>query len=139
MIASPRKLALLALAALWAAAGAGCREDRLLGPTEITELFSGVTITGYHEKKGYKFKSYYAPDGTFRSFQGGASTPRKGTWRVTKDRDICVHWEDTNEKLCRKMVTDGKGHYWKIKVKRNGKRILIVSFMSFTRGNPDGL
>jgi hypothetical protein len=127
----------LGVVAIVAAAG-GCREDRVLSGEEARALFAGKTVTGYHEKKGYRFKSYYDPAGTFRSYQGGSSTPKHGKWWINESGDECVEWQGESP-LCRKIVTDDKGHYWKIKIKRNGKRILIVSFMRFFEGNPEKL
>jgi SNF2 family DNA or RNA helicase len=46
--------------------------------------------------------------------------------------------EDQSEDLCRSMLTDGQGHYWKV-LDKNGKRIPIVTFKSFTEGNPEQL
>ena len=115
---------------------------RVLSGDEARNLFAGKTVQGYHEKRNYAFISYYEPDGTFRSYQGGSKTPRHGKWWVNDKGDICIHWQDTGENLYRKMVTDNKGNYWKVlfkKTPRGTKRILIVTFKSFTEGNPNNL
>ena len=115
---------------------------RTLSANEVRKLFAGKTVEGYHEKRNYAFTSYYEPDGTFRSYQGGSKTPRHGKWSVNGNGDICVYWQDTRENLRRKMVTDDKGNYWKVlfkKTPRGTKRILIVTFKSFVEGNPNNL
>lgn len=115
---------------------------RTLSGDEVRKLFAGKTVQGYHEKRNYAFTSYYEPDGTFRSYQGGSKTPRHAKWSVSDNGDICVYWQDTKENLCRKMVTDDRGNYWKVlfkKTRKGTKRILIVTFKSFAEGNPNNL
>lgn len=108
---------------------------RTLSGDEVQSLFSGKTVKGYHEKSKYSFTSYYEPSGTFRSYQGEEIEPRLGKWWINSSGDICIHWEDESQDLCRKMITDDNGHYRKVLVKPNGKQILIVSFESFVDGN----
>lgn len=125
-------------------AAVGCGDKRsALSASEVKTLFSGKTVVGMHQKYGYAFRSYYEPAGTFRSYQTGKARaeakPRKGRWWVEDTGKICVRWADGNRDLCRTMVTDGKGHYWKILIKGNGKRIPIVRFNSFMAGNAQKL
>lgn len=133
---------LFTIIALLLALTVGCSEEwhgrKLTGP-EIQGLFAGKTVTGYHEKHGYSFESYYESTGTFRSYQGGSKTPRHGKWSVENGDNICVLWLDTSERLCRHMVTDDKGRYWKVLFKPGGTRVLIVTFHSFEPGNTKGL
>jgi len=105
---------------------------------EITELFAGKTVEGHHERKHYDFKSYYEPDGELRSYQGPDKKLHKAKWQVKGD-DICITWQDDPEELCRKMVKGADGSYRKEKVKRNGSRLVVVTFKSFQKGNPDKL
>lgn len=132
----------LALGLLSAATGCGDKR-RALTAAEVKALFAGKTVVGFHQKHGYAFRSYYEPAGTFRSHQTGAgraeAKPRQGRWWVEGSGRICVRWADGARDLCRTMVTDGKGHYWKILIKGNGKRIPIVRFESFTAGNAQKL
>jgi hypothetical protein len=124
--------------ALVVAVAASCERGadwRTLSSDEVQVLFSGKTVKGYHEKRKYSFTSYYEPTGIFRSYQGEAKEPRLGKWWVNSSGDICIHWEGESQDLCRKMMTDDDGHYWKVLVKRSGKQILIVSFESFVDGN----
>ena len=110
------------------AVGCALTDDRrLLSASEIQELFAGATVTGRHEVRGYTFKSFYQADGHFRSHQGGATTPREGTWWVVEPDEICIRWSDTRETFCRHMATDGQRH-WKV---ASGSRRNIVTFESF--------
>ena len=117
----------------------GCsQETRNLSGQEAKMLFSNQTVSGYHEKHGYSFVSYYDPSGTFRSYQNGSKTPKIGKWWVT-DAQICIRWEIEGKDLCRNMVTDQKQQYWKYLIKSNGARIKLVTFHSFETGNPKNL
>lgn len=131
-----------AVSLLLATGGCGDKRRALAGP-EVKALFAGKTVVGYHQKHGYAFRSYYEPTGTLRSYQTGKARaeakPREGRWWVESRGRICVRWADGSRDLCRTMVTDGQGHYWKILVKGNGKRIPIVRFESFTAGNAQKL
>jgi hypothetical protein len=119
---------------------ASCRaksDERFLTGPEIQTLFAGKTVTGRHEIHGYSFKSYYEPAGRYRSYQNDSKTPRRAKWWVAGD-DICVRWDDTPEDLCRKMVIDAQRRYKKVLLVR-GSQKLVVTFHSFTPGNPDKL
>lgn len=109
-----------------------------LKKAEIVALFSGKTVVGHHERKHYDFESYYEPDGELRSYQGADKRLHKAKWAVEGD-EICVTWEDDPEKLCRTMVKAADGSYRKEKVKKNGDRLVVVTFESFTDGNAKGL
>lgn len=121
---------------------AGRTGRRTLSGNEVRNLFAGRTVQGYHEKRNYAFISYYEPDGTFRSYQGGSKTPRHAKWWIDGSGGISIRWEDTGETFSRKIVTDDKGNYWKVlfkKTPKGTKRILIVTYKSFTDGNPNNL
>jgi len=114
----------------------GCNGyGRVLSAEETRILFAGKTVKGYHEKKDYRFESYYEPNGHFRSYQNGSPTPRLGRWWVTEQGDICISWHDETGELCRKMMVDDAGQYRKVLFKSSGKRVLIVTFESFVSGN----
>ncbi|MCA9671582.1 MAG: hypothetical protein KC503_38555, partial [Myxococcales bacterium] len=107
---------------------------RVLTGAEITKLFAGKTVQGDHLKKHYYFRSYYDPNGTFRSYQQGSKTARNGKWRVRGD-EICVQWGSDPSELCRQMVAGEGGTYWKVKVKPDGRKINIVMYKTFIQGN----
>jgi len=131
-------LALLtACSAVLLLTGCGSDNREVMKGDAITALFSENTVEGQHDKHGYAFISYYESDGEFRSYQGGSKEGKPGTWKVRGDL-ICVQWKEKPSELCRNMVTDGKGGYWKVLFK-NGKRIPIVTFKRFTAGNAQKL
>lgn len=109
-----------------------------LKKAEIVALFAGKTVKGHHERKHYDFESYYEPTGSLRSYQGSDRKRREATWTVKND-EICITWQDDPEELCRKMVKAADGSYRKEKVKKNGDRLVVVTFESFTDGNPNKL
>ena len=114
----------------------GAKYGEALSGAEILALFSDRTVVGHHEVHGYDFRSYYATDGTFRSHQSGKPEPRDAKWWVSGD-DICVEWADTPGSLCRGIVVQA-GVYRKVLDTGSGTK-LIVTFESFTPGNPDNL
>ena len=112
----------------------GCKgktKHRELKGKEIKALFANRSVSGHHEIHGYDFRSYYDPGGTLRSYQGDNKRPRHARWWI-KRNDICIRWQDQRRDLCRRMVHDGKS-YFKV---RAGSHKLVVSFKSFTPGNP---
>ncbi len=118
----------------------GGGEVRTLTGDEIRRQFSDKTLRGTHHRKGYTFHSYWDANGTFRSYQNGSKTPRNGRWWIRGDDLICVEWQDTpGETLCRNIVVDNGGTYYKELIKSKGRRIRIITFHSFVDGNPDGL
>ncbi len=112
--------------------------DADLKTAEIVALFSGKTVKGHHERKHYDFESYYEPTGELRSHQGKDRKLREATWAAKND-EICITWKDDPTELCRKMVKAADGTYRKEKVKKNGDRLVVVTFESFAAGNPGKL
>ena len=116
----------------------GCSSDtRPMSGEEIYQLFADKTVAGTHEKHGFDFVSYYNYS-AFRSYQNGATTPRQGNWRMEGD-NICIRWQNESESLCRPIYTDDRGNYWKVRDQSQGKQVLIVTYHSFTDGNPNSL
>ncbi len=127
------------LAVLLALGAWGCnKSERQLTGAEMEALFAGKTVVGRHELRGYTFRSYYEPGGTFRSYQGGRTTPRHGQWAVEADQ-VCIAWQDTSERFCRRMFVDPGGTYRKVMTVARGERVVVVTFERFTVGNPHGL
>ncbi len=116
----------------------GCDSDlRSVSGYEVHELFQDKTVSGHHEKHDYDFVSYYGTS-TFRSFQDGAGEPRHGEWHIDGDH-ICIRWQQDDQDLCRTIVTDDRGNYWKVLVGSDGDRSLIVTYDGFINGNPRDL
>lgn len=118
-----------------------CARDKDLGRQlsgpEITSLFAGKTVEGHHEIHGYDFRSYYEPNGTYRSHQSDKAAARSARWWVKGD-EICVRWDDAPEDLCRRMFVDGSGVHRKVKV-TGDERVVVVTFKRFSPGNPSNL
>lgn len=126
-----RRLSLLALALLAVA----CGGKRDLSGAEIQALISGSTSTGHQDLYSYSFRRVYDANGTFKSYNDGATTPRTGRWWVVGDRE-CIRWDDQGQDLCRYLVTDDEGHYEKELVNHGGRRKRIVTYYTFV--GPDG-
>ena len=109
----------------------------ILEGAQVRQLFAGKTVTGRHLLRGYTFRSYYEPGGTFRSYQDGATEPRHAEWWIQGEL-ICVKWQDTKEQFCRSIVREPDGSYTKVGL-RGGERRDIVDFHSFQPGNPHNL
>ena len=118
-----------------ACALAGCYSRRVTGD-EVTELLSDTTVRGHHVVDDYDFQRTYHADGTFEQVQGPSGS---GQWSVYGD-DICIRWDPPYPKrgeLCRRMMTDDDGAYWKELTKRNGRSKTVVRYESFI--GPDGV
>lgn len=118
---------------------AGCGDAsaaRSLPGAEIEALFADRTVRGHHEIRGYDFRSYYADDGTFRSHQAGRAAPRAARWWIARD-DICIEWQDSPGALCRGITVEA-GRYRKV-LNAGGRTKVVVTFQSFTPGNPEAL
>jgi len=122
-----------------AACVAGCGpsvEGRQLKGAEISTLFADHTVKGHHEIGGYDFRSYYEPNGTFRSHQSNAKAPKTARWWVFED-DVCIEWDADPGPLCRTMV-EQDGRYRKVLLLPKRAKT-VVSFTAFIPGNPEGL
>jgi len=89
-----------------------------LSEGEVRQLFAGSSVEGYHELDHYSFKSYYDPSGWFRSVQvhnKDSQRIREGQWRIKKRGDICIHWQDESQEMCRAIVVNKVGQYRKVK------------------------
>ena len=114
----------------------GCY-DRELSATEMAGLLSGSRVTGSHAVEGYTFVRHYKSDGTFIQEKSAKYPEREGKWNVvTGDKDqVCVVWSDQKKTLCRRILTDDKGRYWKVLRKRKGGDKTVVNYDSFTDAN----
>ncbi len=137
--------ALLVLALL------GCNKGppdgaRQLPAEELRALYRGHSSEGRHELRGYSFKRYYAPDGRVLSQRDDATPVQRGQWWIDGDQ-LCLRWEtsgpnptpglrpEVGADFCRRVLTDGHGHYWKLLERRDGQRRTVVSYTSFIHGD----
>lgn len=115
----------------------GCEQQRELSAEEIRALFSGKTVEGYHEIYQYTFRSYYEPDGTYRSYQDASTQPRNAKWWI-EGKDMCIQWASQSIELCRRIIKVG-GIYKKV-MRKNGKtKKVVVTYKRFRTGNPNNL
>jgi hypothetical protein len=107
------------LAGLLAAAlgtGSLCAADKTLTGDEVRALFSGKTVDYVHVTRGFRMSVYYADDGSMND---------KG--------ELCIEYGKGDR--CRHIVEED-GEYRKYK-EENGEKLHIVTYHTFTDGNPN--
>lgn len=99
---------------------------RLSGP-EIRALLTDARVEGKHELEGYHFVREYR-EKTFEQKTDG----RRGDWSVSGSR-VCIRWEGSGRSyLCRYIVTNDRGDYWKVLQKRKGGDKRVVTYSAIT-------
>ena len=98
-----------------------------LSKEEIIEAFSGKTVEGYHHRKKFSFKRYYAKDGTLLAVSTKKGV-RKHQWGVA-GKGLCEFSEVFTDK-CALLERDGEVIR---KYNRKGKH--TVSYLKFHEGN----
>lgn len=98
----------------------------------VTALFSDKTVSYHFEKKGYDATAYYSPDGTMRGIKDGKAF--NAEWKVNGRGELCIKEGMSNK--CRTIV-ENNGVYKKIKIKHNGNEVHVITYKSFTHGNPN--
>lgn len=122
------------LAGLLAAAlgtGSLCAADKTLTGDEVRALFSGKTVDYVHVTRGFRMSVYYADDGSMRGMRDGNKTG--GSWRVNDKGELCIEYGKGDR--CRHIVEED-GEYRKYK-EENGEKLHIVTYHTFTDGNPN--
>ena len=104
--------------------------ETTLSSKEVTALFSGKTVSSHHEVKGYDGTYYYSPDGSIRGIRDGE--PMSGKWTVIGIGQLCI--KEGMKNRCHSIVANN-GAYKKVKVKKNGNEVTLVTYKSFTDGN----
>jgi len=108
-----------------------------LNGEQVTALLSGKTSYAYHDFKDFDIDTYFAPDGSVISIRNGEK--HTGKWRVESNGNHCVRLNDPysgepKKEHCR-FIENNDGTYTRIKVKRKGKRIPIITYKRFADGN----
>jgi hypothetical protein len=121
----------LAVIALPALAG-----GHALSTEEISALVSGKTLEGTNPIKGFKFVTYFAPDGTFRRIKDG--NHEQGTWSVTPNNELCM--TGSRGTTCRIIKKEG-GVWNAYKIRRNLMRLPVYQrrWVRVLDGNPHNL
>ena len=102
---------LLILAAMMATAGAGAKAATHPSKNEIMSAYAGNTL--YEDGSWYEFAGLYKADGTIdaRGWNMLGEERSGGTWRITKDGEVCMTWERKNWALgkenCYSVEIDG--------------------------------
>lgn len=117
------------LAVAMAFSGASAAGKTLTG-AEVIALFSGRTVDYTHITTGYEMSVYYAEDGSMRGRRGEKKTG--GSWHVNDKGELCIEYGKGDR--CRHIIEED-GVYRKYK-DENGKQIHIVTYHTFTDGNP---
>ena len=102
-----------------------------LNAQEVRELFSNKTVNAFHELKKAPVSLFYNQNGKvsgiFANGKFGSTT-----WSVKETGKICLKVKAKD--LCFDVINDGSS-YNKYLVKTNGKRVLVFSMETFTKGN----
>ena len=105
--------------------------EKILTGDEVKALFSGKTVDYTIVRQGFSVSAYYAEDGSMR----GLSREKKqmtGSWHVNDRGELCIEYGKGDR--CRHIVEEG-GEYRKYK-EENGKQVHVVTYHTFTDGNP---
>lgn len=117
-----RILVVALLAALISACG-GSNHVRPTGAVltqQTRSIFSGRTWSGYHKRKKFHFKRYYAPDGSMYG-ESREKGKRRGRWFASGNK-LCFSWQGGRTR-CRKVERPGYKVY---RYNRKGNRIRVV-------------
>jgi len=113
---------------------AGCTrpEGERLERAALRALYTDHTATGYHERKNFRFRRYFAPDGTLETWNDREGH-RRGRWQVSDDGHHCVRMAGADEH-CRDVYRDADGRYRKYGWVWYGYRLLL-SYEHFQPGH----
>jgi hypothetical protein len=125
-----KKMMLVCLLAVAMAFSGPSAAEKTLTGDEVKALFSGKTVDYTHVTTGFEMSVYYAEDGSMRGMRGENKTG--GSWRVNDNGELCIEYGKGDR--CRHIVEED-GVYRKYK-ENNGKKIHIVTYHTFTDGNP---
>lgn len=98
-----------------------------MSPQEIRTAFSNKTVEGYHVKKKFSFKRYYAEDGTLTGISDKKRV-RKDQWKIAGE-GLCEFFDEDPED-CKRLERDGK-----LIVKFNSKGKPVIIYILFHQGN----
>lgn len=122
---------LLSLLALLALVGCTKPEGQRLEREAVQALYTDHTAVGYHERKNFGFRRYYAPDGRLEAWNDRQGH-RQGRWWVSNDGRHCVQMANTDEH-CRDIYRGADGHHRKYGWVWCGYRLLL-SYRDFQPG-----
>lgn len=127
----PHRPALFGLALLLFASAAASAGSRLNGP-EITELFTGNTVSGTYVFGG-AFSEYHAPDGRALG-DNGLTLNTDACWNVDEDR-VCYHYGTKPDRRTYCFHVERDGETLNLRVSDTGR---LNAFGKIEKGNPSG-
>ncbi|MDZ7661680.1 hypothetical protein [Thiohalophilus sp.] len=104
-----------------------------LNADQVRALFSGKTIEYQHERLGFKFVVYHAPDGSLRGTREGQLMSEL-QWSVNEQGELCIAYGGKNR--CQPIMKDN-GVYKKYTVGKDGQKKTVVTYQRFIEGNPN--
>lgn len=126
----PKQIILVCLLAIAMAFSGASAAGKTLTGAEVIALFSGKTVDYTIIRQGFSVSVYYAGDGSMRGVSRGKKMA--GNWHVNDKGELCIEYGKGDR--CRHVVEED-GVYRKYK-EENGKQIHIVTYHTFTDGNP---
>jgi len=104
-----------------------------LNADQVRALFSDKTVEYRHERLGFKFVVYHAPDGSLRGTREGELMSEL-QWSVNKQGELCIAYGGKNR--CQPIMKEN-GVYKKYTVGKDGERKTMVIYRRFIDGNPN--
>jgi len=100
--------------------------DRIVDANQYRPLLEGKTVSGEHVTKGFKFKDYFAPDGSLTEVRDNGKT-KQGNWTVSDSGYLCIIWK--NRQGCGHLTINDDGS---LLFARDGKH--VRRFTHFSAG-----
>lgn len=107
--------------------------EETLNAEQVKALFSDKTVEYRHDKLGFEFVVYHAPDGTLRGTRDGHPMGEL-QWSVNDSGEICIAYK--GKKRCHPIMNDD-GMYKKYTVDQNGNKKILLTYRRFIDGNPN--
>lgn len=104
-----------------------------LNTEQVQALFSGKTVEYRHDKLGFEFVVYHAPDGTLRGTRDGHPMGEL-QWSVNDKGELCIAYNQ--KKRCHPIMNDD-GVYKKYTIDQNGNKKILLTYRRFIDGNPN--
>jgi len=104
-----------------------------LNADQVKALFSDKTVEYQHERLGFKFIVYHAPDGSLRGTREGELMSEL-QWSVNERGELCIAYG--GKKRCQPIMKEN-GVYKKYTVGKDGEKKTMVTYRRFIDGNPN--
>jgi len=104
-----------------------------LDAEQVKALFTDKTVEYQHERLGFDFVVYHAPDGSLRGTRDGQPMGEL-QWSVNDQGELCIAYNQ--KKRCQPIMKDN-GVYKKYTVGKDGQKTTVVTYRQFLDGNPN--